>query len=123
MKFIDLNKVDRFTPDKPHRELLYDSPNLRVLTFNFEPGQELPVHSHSTDSDVALIMLEGEGEFTGAHEMPAKAGQAQIMPVAEPHGLKAHTRVRLLVAHRAHPPPTAPAGPESPGNRSACNHA
>ena len=97
MKFIDLNKVDRFTPDKPHRELLYDSPNLRVLTFNFEPGQELPVHSHSTDSDVALIMLEGEGEFTGAHEMPARAGQAQIMPVAEPHGLKAHTRVRLLV--------------------------
>ena len=48
MKFIDLNQVDRFTPDTPHRELLYDSPNLRVLTFNFEPGQELPVHSHST---------------------------------------------------------------------------
>ena len=97
MKFIDLNKADRFAPDKPHRELLYDSPNLRVLTFNFEPGQELPVHSHSSDSDVALIILEGEGEFTGAHEMPARAGLTQIMPVAEPHGLKAHTRVRLLV--------------------------
>jgi quercetin dioxygenase-like cupin family protein len=97
MKFIDLNTVDRFTPDKPHRELLYDSPNLRVLTFNFEPGQELPVHSHSPDSDIALIILDGEGEFTGAHEMPAQAGQAQIMPVAEPHGLQAHTRLRLLV--------------------------
>jgi quercetin dioxygenase-like cupin family protein len=97
MKFIDLNKVDRFTSGKPHRELLYDSPNLRVLAFNLEPGQELPVHSHSADSDVALIVLEGEGEFTGAHEMPAKAGQAQIMPVAKPHGLKASTRVRLLV--------------------------
>ena len=97
MQFIDLNKVDRFTPDKPHRELLYDSPNLRVLTFNFEPGQELPVHSHAADSDVALIVLEGEGDFTGAHEMPARAGQSQIMPVAEPHGLKAHTRLRLLV--------------------------
>jgi quercetin dioxygenase-like cupin family protein len=97
MQFIDLNKVDKFTADKPHRELLYDSPNLRVLTFNFEPGQELPVHSHPADSDVALIVLEGEGEFTGAHEMPARAGQTQIMPVAEPHGLKAHTRMRLLV--------------------------
>ena len=97
MKFIDFNKVDRFTSDKPHRELLYDSPNLRVLSFNLEPGQELPVHSHSTDSDIALIVLEGEGEFTGAHEMPARAGQSQIMPVAEPHGLKAHTRLRLLV--------------------------
>jgi quercetin dioxygenase-like cupin family protein len=97
MKFIDLTKVDRFTAAKPHRELLYDSPNLRMLTFNFEPGQELPVHSHSADADVALVVLEGEGEFTGAHEMPAKAGQSQIMPVAEPHGIKAHTRLRLLV--------------------------
>jgi quercetin dioxygenase-like cupin family protein len=97
MKLIDLTKVDRFTANKPHRELLYDSPNLRMLTFNFEPGQELPVHSHSADSDVALIILEGAGEFTGAHEMAARAGQSQVMPVGEPHGLKAHTRLRLLV--------------------------
>ncbi len=97
MQFIDLNKLDKFSSDKPHRELLYDSPNLRVLSFNFEAGQELPVHSHPADSDVALIILEGEGEFTGAHAMPARAGQTQIMPVGEPHGLKAHTRMRLLV--------------------------
>jgi quercetin dioxygenase-like cupin family protein len=97
MQFIDLNTVDKFTPDKPYRELLYDSPNLRVLVFNLEPGQELPVHSHPSDSDVALVILEGEGEFIGAHEMPARAGQAQIMPVGEPHGLSAHTRMRLLV--------------------------
>jgi quercetin dioxygenase-like cupin family protein len=97
MQLIDLNKVDRFSPDKPYRELLYDSPKMRVLVFNFEPGQELPVHSHATDSDIALIILEGKGEFTGAHEMPARAGQTQIMPVAEPHGLMAHTRLRLLV--------------------------
>jgi quercetin dioxygenase-like cupin family protein len=97
MHFIDFTNVDKFTPDRPYRELLYDSPNMRVLAFNFEPGQELPVHSHPADSDVALIILEGEGEFTGAHEMAARAGQSQIMPVAEPHGLKAHTRLRLLV--------------------------
>jgi quercetin dioxygenase-like cupin family protein len=97
MKHLDLNDFTKFAPDKPHRELLYDSPNLRVLAFNFEPGQELPVHSHSADSDVTLMVLEGEGEFTGAHEMPAKPGTIQIMPVSEPHGLKAHTRVRLLV--------------------------
>jgi quercetin dioxygenase-like cupin family protein len=89
--------VDRFTADKPYRELLYDSPNMRVLAFNFEPGQELPVHSHAADSDVALIVLEGEGEFTGAHAMAARAGQSQIMSVGETHGLKAHTRLRLLV--------------------------
>lgn len=97
MKFIDLKKVNKFTADKPYRELLYDSPNLRVLTFNFEPGQEFPVHSHPADSDIALMVLEGEGEFIGAHEMPARPGSIQIMPVCEPHGLKAHIRLRLLV--------------------------
>lgn len=97
MKFIDLQTVTKFDPDKPHRELLYDSPNLRVLAFNFEPGQELPVHSHPADSDVAMMILEGEGEFTGERPMPGKAGAMQIMPVNQPHGLVAKTRLRLLV--------------------------
>ncbi|HZE20913.1 MAG TPA: cupin domain-containing protein [Desulfobaccales bacterium] len=97
MKNIDLQEINQFKADKPYRELLYDSPNLRVLAFNFEPGQELPVHSHPADSDVILMVLEGEGEFTGGNPMPAKAGQIQIMPVCEPHGLKAWTRMRLLV--------------------------
>lgn len=97
MKFIDLQQVTKFDPNKPHRELLYDSPNLRVLAFNFEPGQELPVHSHPADADVTLMILEGEGEFTGEHCMPAKAGHIQIMSVCDPHGLKAKTRMRLLV--------------------------
>lgn len=97
MKNIDLQEVNKFNADKPYRELLYDSPNMRVLAFNFEPGQELPVHSHPADADVILMVLEGEGEFTGANEMPARAGQIQIIPVCEPHGLKAHTRMRLLV--------------------------
>jgi quercetin dioxygenase-like cupin family protein len=97
MKNIDLQEVNKFNADKPYRELLYDSPNLRVLAFNFEPGQELPVHSHPADADVTLMVLEGEGVFTGTNEMPAKPGLIQIMPVCEPHGLKAHTRLRLLV--------------------------
>ena len=97
MKFIDLKEFAKFDPNKPHRELLYDSPNLRVLSFNFEPGQELPVHCHESDSDVTLMVLEGEGEFLGTHAMPARAGTMQVMPVSEPHGLVATTRLRLLV--------------------------
>lgn len=97
MKVIDLNDFTKFDPAKMHRELLYDAPNLRVLSFNFEPGQELPVHSHDIDSEVTLMILEGEGEFTGANPMPARAGMMQIMPVNEPHGLRAKTRLRLLV--------------------------
>jgi quercetin dioxygenase-like cupin family protein len=98
MKLFNLPEAAKFSADKPCRELLFDSPNMRVLTFNFEPGQELPVHSHNADSEVALLILEGEGVFTGgAEEFPAKPGTLQIMPVTEPHGLRALTRLRLLV--------------------------
>ena len=98
MKVVSLQDTAKFKTDKFFRELLFDSPNLRVLNFNFEPGQELPVHSHEADSEVALLILEGEGVFTGGpQEVPFKAGALAIMPVSEPHGLKAGTRGRLLV--------------------------
>jgi len=98
MKLFDLQESAKFSTTRPHRELIFDSPNLRVLNFNFEPGQELPVHSHSANSDIALLILEGEGVFTGrAEEFPARAGVLQIMPGTQPHGLKAKTRLRLLL--------------------------
>jgi len=98
MKLFNLPEVAKFSADKPCRELLFDSPNVRILTFNFEPGQELPVHSHNADSEVALLILEGEGVFTGGpEEIPARPGTLQIMPVTQPHGLRANTRLRLLV--------------------------
>ena len=98
MKLISLPEVNKFSGDRPYRELLYDSPNMRVLAFNFEPGQELPIHSHPADSEVSLLILEGEGVFTGGdEEIPARAGALQILPVTQPHGLKAKSRLRLLV--------------------------
>lgn len=98
MKLFSLAEAAKFTADKPYRELLYDSPNLRVLTFNFEPSQEMPVHSHSTDSEISSLILEGEGVFTGSQaDIPATTGVLQIMPVSEPHGFRAHTRLRMLV--------------------------
>ncbi len=98
MKFVDLKQVDQFMADKPYRELLYDSPNLRMLAFNFEPGQELPIHSHPADSEVAIQVLEGEGAFTGGdQEVPAKVGSLLICKVSEPHGVRAKTRMRVLV--------------------------
>ncbi len=99
MKLINLAEEPKFISekaDKPYREVLYDSPNLRVVAFNFEAEQELPVHCESADSEVALLILEGEGRFLGAHPGPAKTENLMILPVCEPHGLKAHSRLRLL---------------------------
>ena len=98
MKIIDLQEFAKFTSDKMFRELLFDSPNMRILNFNFEPGQSLPVHSHPADSDVAILVLEGEGAFIGGpKEIPAPAGTIFVSPVSEPHGFRARTRSRLLV--------------------------
>lgn len=98
MKLFNLSEDPKFSNDKPYRQLLFDSPNLRILSFNFEPGQEMPVHSHNADSDVGLLLLEGEGVLLGGHqEIPANTGILQVMPVTEPHGFRALTRVRLLV--------------------------
>ncbi len=97
MKVIDLNEVMEFSADMPHRKLLYESRNLRVLAFNFEPGQEMPTHANPADADVTFMILEGEGSFSGTHTTPAKAGMLQIMPGCEAHGLRAHTRMRVLV--------------------------
>ena len=94
MKLIDLSKAAQFTKDKPHRQSLYESRNLQVVCFNLEAGQELPVHC--LDAEVAILILEGEGDFLGGKEMPVKEGSLIVLPACAPHGLKARTRLRLV---------------------------
>ena len=45
------------------------------------------------------MVIEGEGEFLGKDNaaIPAKAGDVVISDIAEPHGLRAKTDLRLLV--------------------------
>lgn len=98
MKIVDLDKLTGFKEKKMNRELVHDNYTFRILNFNFEPGQELPIHSHPADSELALQVLEGEGFFLGEdEEIPAKAGDLLIGPVSEPHGVRATTRMRVLV--------------------------
>jgi quercetin dioxygenase-like cupin family protein len=71
---------------------------MRLILFCFEPGQELPVHSHDVDSEVFLCVLEGEGSFIGGEkDIPAKRGSLLVSPVSEPHGIRAKTRMKVLV--------------------------
>ncbi len=85
---------------KGHGKLLvHDSPYFKILNFNFKAGQELPVHAHDIEGQVSLTVLEGEGEFLGKDgaTVPAKKGDVLISEIAEPHGLRAKTDLRLLV--------------------------
>ena len=99
MKHLNLYKENDFS-DKAFKKLLvHDSPYFKIINFNFKAGQELPVHSHDIEGQLSLVIIEGEGEFLGKDDttLPAKAGDVVISEIAEPHGLRAKTDLRLLV--------------------------
>ena len=99
MKRINLYEANDFSAKAFKKLLVHDSPYFKILNFNFKAGQELPVHSHDIEGQLSLVIIEGEGEFLGADctTLPAKAGDVAISEIAEPHGLRAKTDLRLLV--------------------------
>jgi len=88
-----------FKSKGPAKHLVHDSPYFKIISFNFEAGQELPVHSHDVEGQLSITVLEGEGEFLGAEDTthPAQAGDIAVAEIAEPHGVRASTRMRVLV--------------------------
>jgi quercetin dioxygenase-like cupin family protein len=99
MKKTNLYDAGAFSDQGFKRLLVHDSPYVKILNFNFQPGQELPVHSHDIEGEVTLVVIEGEGDFLGKDNVtvPAKAGDVAVCPISEPHGLRAKTSLRLLV--------------------------
>ncbi len=99
MKKVNLYEANGFDEKKFKNLLVHDSPYFKILNFNFKAGQELPVHSHDIEGEVSLVVIEGEGEFLGKDgaSIPARAGDVLVSEIAEPHGLRAKTDLRLLV--------------------------
>ena len=79
--------------------LVHESEFMKVINFNFRAGQQLPVHAHELEGELTLTILEGEGEFLGADgaTMPAHTGDVLVSEIAEPHGVRATTDMRVLV--------------------------
>jgi quercetin dioxygenase-like cupin family protein len=79
--------------------LVHDSPYMRVINFNFQPGQELPIHNHDVEGQLSIVVLEGRGLFLGKDnaELPALPGDVLISDINEPHGIRAETQMRVLV--------------------------
>ncbi|MCL6622452.1 MAG: cupin domain-containing protein [Syntrophobacterales bacterium] len=99
MKKINLYEAQDFSDTAFKRLLVHDSPYFKIINFNFRAGQELPIHSHNVEGQLSLVVLEGEGEFLGKDgaRLPARAGDVLVCDIAEPHGLRAATDLRLLV--------------------------
>jgi quercetin dioxygenase-like cupin family protein len=99
MKKVNLIEANDFSATGMKKLLVHDSPYFKILNFNFKAGQELPVHSHDIEGQVSLVVLEGEGEFLGKDgaTLPATRGDVLISEIAEAHGIRARTDLRLLV--------------------------
>ncbi len=99
MKTLNLYQEGGFNDLGMKKLLVHDSPYFKILNFNFQPGQELPVHSHDVEGQLSILVLEGEGEFLGADRaaMPARTGDVLVAEIAEPHGIRASTQMRVVV--------------------------
>lgn len=99
MKNINLYEANGFADSSFKRLIVHDSPYLKILNFNFKPGQELPVHAHDVEGEVSILIIEGTGEFLTKDEgsLPAKAGDVLVCDISEPHGVRATTSMRVLV--------------------------
>ncbi len=100
MKILKLKDTNEFTPGamKPFF-LVEDSPDFKIINFNLDEGVTFPVHSHDLDGQLSIQVLEGEGFFLGENEseLPATKGDILISQIREPHGVRAKTKMRILV--------------------------
>lgn len=100
MKLLRLTETNVFTPGAMKRFFLVeDSEYFKIINFNLDAGVTFPVHSHDLDGELSIQVLEGEGWFLGENEMEmeARVGDILISQIREPHGVRAKTKMRIVV--------------------------
>lgn len=100
MKVIKLDETNEYTAGAMKRFfLIQDSEYFKIINFNLDAGVTFPVHSHDLDGDLSIQILEGKGFFLGEGntEIPAMKGDILISKIREPHGVRAETKLRILV--------------------------
>ena len=92
-------------PAKFYKTTLFDGDFLMIGLNCLEPGQVQPVHEH-TDQDKVYVVLEGVGVFTvGADDQEAGPGHVVWAPAGVPHGVRNAGLQRLVVLVGMAPPP------------------
>ena len=96
METIDLKKVATFYPDRISREMLKDSPEMRIALMCLNPGQKLDPHK----APLRLLMycVEGKGTFTvGEEKIEAGEKTCVLCDPMVPHGFAADKGEKLVV--------------------------
>lgn len=100
MKVLKLAETEEYTPGAMKRFFLVeDSEFFKIINFNLDAGVTFPVHSHDLDGELSIQVVEGEGFFLGEGELEiaAKKGDILISEIREPHGVRATTKMRIVV--------------------------
>lgn len=100
MKVLKLAETEEYTPGAMKRFFLVeDSEFFKIINFNLDAGVTFPVHSHDLDGELSIQVVEGEGFFLGEGdlEIAAKKGDILISEIREPHGVRATTKMRIVV--------------------------
>ena len=100
MKKIELDQTREFTDGGMKRFfLVQDSPYFKIINFNLSAGHTFPVHSHDMEGQLSILVLEGTGDFLGGEgaSIPANPGDILVSEISEPHGVRAETKMRILV--------------------------
>ena len=93
---LKLKELIKFHPDRISREMLADTPEMRVALMCLEPGQEL--NPHKAPLRLMMYCVEGRGVFTvGDEEIEADEKTAILCDPMVPHGFKASKGERLVV--------------------------
>jgi quercetin dioxygenase-like cupin family protein len=93
---LDIKKLITFHPDKISREMLADTPEMRVALMCLEAGQELK--PHKAPLRLMMYCVEGKGVFAvGEEEIEADEKTAILVDPEVPHGFKACLGERLVV--------------------------
>ncbi|MEN8190087.1 MAG: cupin domain-containing protein [Thermodesulfobacteriota bacterium] len=99
MKKIELDETREFNPLGMKSIVLHDSEFFKILNFNLVKGALFPIHSHDLEGQLSILVIEGEGEFLADDDVviEAKTGAMLISDIAEPHGVRATTDMRIVV--------------------------
>ncbi|MDA8168828.1 MAG: cupin domain-containing protein [Nitrospiraceae bacterium] len=93
---LDLKKLIKFHPEKISREMIAETPEMRIALMCLEPGQELA--PHKAPLRLMMYCVEGRGTFTaGGEEIDADEKTAIVCDPMVEHGFKASKGVRLVV--------------------------
>ncbi len=95
-KVLDLKKLMTFHPDRISREMLAETPEMRVALMCLEPGQELK--PHKAPMRLLMYCVEGSGTITvGDDEIEVDAKTGIVCDPMVLHGFRASKGERLVV--------------------------